>query len=791
MPTVPLYTRDVAPTPALRQGIDVQASPEDFGAAVGRGLEGLGNGLGQAADNAKTLQVLDDTSAAHDAETKFSDWLRDATYGDGGFMTLEGGAAVQASPKFQRDITAKQKELSSGLSQGARDIYTAATNGRISNALDGVVRYTSAQRKAWVIDSSTARASSFAQDAADAWANPVQVQTSLLQGQKEIARQGALMGWDDATLKDKLATYTSATMSGVLLRQSMDDPIAAATWAFRNADKLTTQDLWQVIGQIEPGLKQAAAGQASLSSDGSVQFGDGMKPLLDVMPQEARTELRAGVTQELLRQHTADAEQAKLAMAQHKDEVTLGIVTGKIASEDTILNDPMLDLGDKASLVEKFRSEQNSTASARDFVSRLGTGTQRVLNPFDASDRALADKSLDMVLQSVPADKAAAATVAFVKQAGVIPSSLIAGLRQGLASTDGQRVTAAVQLAAQLNDAAPQALTAADDAKDIRAAVATYRQLVDVEGKSADQVAQRLIDMRDPDKIAKADRLAPLWDQAVKANTFSVNDVLGAFGDNWLPGGPVAGLTPDQQQAVTADYLAAAKDAFDGPANGDAGIAKQIALQDMKRTYGLSRVSGQDVVTKFPPENFYPAIGGSQDYIRALALKDARTLDPKASNVMLVATPETAQDVRAGQPPRYNLMYQGANGVWDMAPSLFIIDKNDITMLSRLSSEEHSILFEGQRARDLRDQAKGLPPLGVVTLPAYILDMITRQPIPDDDVRQAALRDVQDRRASFLGTAPTRNGLVPQATPAFADRLAAYQQQHGFGIYAPQEAPAP
>ena len=98
---------------------------------------------------------------------------------------------------------------------------------------------------------------------------------------------------------------------------------------------------------------------------------------------------------------------------------------------------------------------------------------------------------------------------------------------------------------------------------------------------------------------------------------------------------------------------------------GDADLAKKLALADMSKLYGVSEVSGSDTIMKFPPEKYYPSIAGSHDYIREVALADARTVDKDAMNVMLVPTKETADDIRTKQPPRYALYYQDKAGVWN------------------------------------------------------------------------------------------------------------------------------
>lgn len=779
--TVPRYERSVADRPAFQQQLTTRATPDDFGASIGRGLQSVAQGMQQAGNALAQVEHLEDVAAAKDREKQLADWDRQARLGENGFLTLSGGAAIEGRADYERALEAKRRDLGVGLRPGAMQIYNSASEARMASSLESSALHVARERKVWIVDASNARASMLADDAMGEYHTPAKVEENIELGVAELRQQGALLGWPADVLKQKEETYRSAILNNVILRQAQDDPLTAAGFFLENADKLTAEDGYALWGKLAPLVKDAAVREATLTENGGVEFTDRAKALLDVMPADSELEIREGVATELLRQQTAKAAQAKVALTAYTDGVALGILTGDVSSEQTILGDPLLDDGDKATLIRSFRTEQNATAGAREFLGALGAGTAQTLNPYSTDDQALADKSFEMLLDAVTPEQRAAATVEFVTETQMIPKAVVADVRAGLNSTDGRAVAVALQQSAALMDAAPMAVGSVANGQEIADAAATYAEMVGNQGRTVDEAAKHIIEMRDPANIAKAEVLDGIWKQAVKDQKFATSDVLGAFGDNWLPGGPVAGLTPHQEASLNASYLSAAERALKGPANGDVGIARAMALQEIKRTYGVSRVSGQEVVTKYPPENFYPAIDGSQSYIRDLALKDARTIAPDASNVMLVPTPETSQDVRAGKPPRYNLMFQRTDGVWDAAPGLFMVTADEIAALAALASEERAIKFEGQREREAAHAAKGLPPLSVSTLPAYLLDMATPDPLPGDEARGAALDDVARRRNEVLGNeaAPSGSGF----DPAFMDRVQQYQKGDGFGAF--------
>lgn len=411
---------------------------------------------------------------------------------------------------------------------------------------------------------------------------------------------------------------------------------------------------------------------------------------------------------EIAQANTAAAAEARVQYAALDGQIGLGIVTGDIVSEEQILSSA-LDDADKAKHLKAFRSESDATAEARDFLAGLSDGTARDVNPYNSEDRSLIDKSYDLLSKAVPEDQRDAAGLELVKATGVVPKAVVADLRQSLNANDPATVAAGMGRAAQIYDISPMALDGVENGGELRAAALTYDEMVNGRGMSDVDAAAEVIRLRDPKERQKAETLDAAWNQAIKDSKFVVQDLRAAFDPNWLPGEPSAGLTPLQESGLSADYLGAAERAFRGPAQGDAGLAKTIALDEIKRTYGVSSVSGGETIMKYPPEKFYPPVDGSYGYIREMAMTDAKAMMPEATNVTLLATAETARDIKASQPPRYTMLVQGPDGVWDMAPGLFTITKEDLAGLSANVTEERKAAFEEQRAlQQVQEQSPDL-----------------------------------------------------------------------------------
>lgn len=476
---------------------------------------------------------------------------------------------------------------------------------------------------------------------------------------------------------------------------------------------------------------------------------------------------------------TAQAAQAKIEYANLDGQIGLGILTGDIVSEQQIL-ESALDDADKAKHLRSFRSEQNATAEARAFLSGLADGTARDVNPYSSDDRALVDKSYDLLTKAVPEDQRDAAAFEFVRSTGVVPKAVVAGVRQALNARDPATVAAGLGKAAQLYDIAPMSIDAVENGGELRTAALTYDELVNGRGLTDMQAAEEVMRLRDPKERQKAETLDAAWKQAVKDNTFGVQDVRAALDTNWLWGEPSAGLTPLQEQGLASDYLAAAERAFRGQAQGDVGLAKKMALDEMKRTYGVSNVSGSETIMKYPPELFFPPMGGDHAYIRDMAMKDALSVNPGATNATLLATTETAQDVKAGKAPRYLLMVQGKDGVWDFAPGLFTVDGDELAKLLALESEERRVRFEAERKQKQEYASMPLYGSGGKTIPIYGGgNYLTPPSGPDEPLNQsevdARLKEIDAQRRDILGR-PAADEPQSDAS-SVPDMSEQYQQQ--------------
>ncbi|WP_454618377.1 hypothetical protein [Bradyrhizobium cenepequi] len=263
MVKVPEYQQSVELRPEFRQDIDVRATPEVFGADIGRGLETLGKGADVASDALVRVQHLEDVTRAKDADNKYAEWVRNRQYGEGGFMTLEGKAAVDGRADFEREAAEKRKEFGQGLTPGAARAYDIASSARLQSTYQQSIVHTAQARKQWIGDASAARVQSFADDALVNFDKPQVVTKNLAAGILELRQNGELHGWDQATQDQKEREFVSGVHKNIALKMAQSDPIAAEKYVNGKSDFISGADRYALEQTLKVPLREAQSQRAA------------------------------------------------------------------------------------------------------------------------------------------------------------------------------------------------------------------------------------------------------------------------------------------------------------------------------------------------------------------------------------------------------------------------------------------------------------------------------------------------------------------------------------------------
>lgn len=416
---------------------------------------------------------------------------------------------------------------------------------------------------------------------------------------------------------------------------------------------------------------QAAGGQPAQVAD--IKYSDRVQAMLGAMPANLAARLMEAADSGLATAQASQNKQINAARLAVTDNYKLRIATDDPSlTKQEILDDPVIDQGDKATLVTSFDERNKESLATQKGIDAFQAG-RLVIDPYDSDGRKLVDNMWKSFSATVEPEQLRPMAERLIEQAGIVPLPIVNAMRADLTSGDPERVGIAASYAARIRQIDPATLERREGGTEIQDAAVAFAHLTDEVGLSDAMAAQRLVDMRDPEKMkARAALLESkpvkdfIKDQAVEGH---VRDI---FDPGILGFDPKLGETPAQAAAMVGEYASILEESmFD--AAGDTALAKTLAADRFRRRYGTSEftISGPKVITRLPPEITYPAgKDGTHGYIRD-QVKDALSeAGIVAGDVYLQADHTTAQDVSAGRPARYAVFYE-KDGMLERHPSYF------------------------------------------------------------------------------------------------------------------------
>lgn len=394
-----------------------------------------------------------------------------------------------------------------------------------------------------------------------------------------------------------------------------------------------------------------------------------------------------------------------------KEAYDLAIVSGTLTDPNAFLNDPVLDNGDKATLLRAFETENGDRALIQSILS----GAK--VNSFDADQRRAADKAYDSLIQGGTEEEIAVTSQDFVEQTGYIPTPLRNELRSAVASNQPNDVAAGLETAKYYESVAPRHFSNFEGHEGIQKDLDLYnakRRL----GYSAEEAGQFIIDGRDPEKRTTRKAILESADAEKAIEGITANAVGDIFDKGIWDAQPSLGETPEAEAIMTAAYKTMFEDAL-VDARGDVDAAKLVANDRYMKLYNVSAMStnGENVVIKNPVEVSYPPVDGSHDYVRNQALEvllqqpvsgDATDLANaiiagkvkpiEADDIYLQPYQGTEEARRAGSPyPPYQVLFK-MNGRMQMLDKPFFAIPEEAAKTPDLSGSRST--FERNVARE-------------------------------------------------------------------------------------------
>lgn len=359
----------------------------------------------------------------------------------------------------------------------------------------------------------------------------------------------------------------------------------------------------------------------------------------------------------------------KAFQMQNKEVLRLGIANDDPTVTITSINEKAksgdLDIGDAAALIETLKTQEGKNAGVSEFLARMAKG-ELVAAPFDTEGNKFADGAYEKLKKAAPTEAHQPIAEEIAKAHGSAPKDYVQAIMGDLASIDQpEKVLAGLQRAQRLQGASKTALGRGEYQR-VEAAAVMFRHFVEDLGMTPDEAARKYMAVTDPAKRKSVDE--PTAEKEAKRLT--VGDVTNAF-DGILMWEPSAGNTHAQSAAMLGDYRELFK--MEYMQTGDADAAKAKALDHFKKSYGVTRLGGSNVLMKHPPENYYPPIDDSHDWMQKQvveAVKQATGKDYDPAKVFVVTTTATDADVRAKRAPSYEVWVEDkdANGYADFKP---------------------------------------------------------------------------------------------------------------------------
>jgi GH24 family phage-related lysozyme (muramidase) len=260
MPTVPIYQRDQRLRPAFQQGIDVRASAESFGAATGRGLQSLGQGLGQVGNAIAAVRAKDDETRAKEGAIRRAQWDSQQLYNpETGLMNRRGSDAIDAYKEYEEAARKFDAENARDMSPAARQAYVESANQRTTQAQQTLMINEAGERKRWYAETQAAQASVFANDALANYNNDELVRRNIAAGLVTLRQAADDGGWAQDKFTFEAERYESGVRKNVILRMAEDNPLAAQGYYEQNKDRHTGEDQFAIERALRTGVQGARA----------------------------------------------------------------------------------------------------------------------------------------------------------------------------------------------------------------------------------------------------------------------------------------------------------------------------------------------------------------------------------------------------------------------------------------------------------------------------------------------------------------------------------------------------
>lgn len=316
-----------------------------------------------------------------------------------------------------------------------------------------------------------------------------------------------------------------------------------------------------------------------------------------------------------------------------------------------------------ASKVKEGLVEAQKVQSMAQFVKTMEAGNL-VIDPKNKGQRAIVDTYFNEVIapsieKKDPEERNSDITD-YVAKTGVIPTQVISTVRGVLRNGSIDNQVMAADLISKIQEVSPQALHELDGSdisygllltKRLRGGLSAEEAVLQTK-ESFNPIQKDIVKRRKEDfrgfEINSKDDIEEAFSTGFFSVFFNTTDL---------------GANPASVDQAGVDYLNAYEEQY--VATGDQEVAKQRAIDIINRQYGVTEVSGNKRIIKYPPENYYAVDGLSNEWMTNQLIADVESQllrEISQEDISLVADVETPREISSNKKPGYTVMVKNESG---------------------------------------------------------------------------------------------------------------------------------
>ena len=238
----PRVRQQAAPRPVFQSSR--AATPDAFGASIGRGLQVAAQGASSFGDAMQRIKVQEQETELKTLDVEFSNRVRTLMYGDpieetSGYLSTQNRDAIGGHVPLRDAIMKAREELiSSAESDNVKNRFTIAADRRVNQALTQAAQHANSARRAQAAIISQARAANALNDAAN---NPDMLKEGLAVMDTEI--RASLAGQNEDVIEYQIREKQSDMIVAVIAGARGRGETEQAAMIFRqNSEFMTTED---------------------------------------------------------------------------------------------------------------------------------------------------------------------------------------------------------------------------------------------------------------------------------------------------------------------------------------------------------------------------------------------------------------------------------------------------------------------------------------------------------------------------------------------------------------------